>query len=426
MKRIGLLALSMLVAVLAGSGPGMFAATGGGAPNPQSGTTLSATKTATGYWVRRIEYNWDLQKSASPSSLTLGQGNSGTVGYTLNATRTAGAPTDVYGVRGQICVTNGGGVTTQNLRIVDQVQYKVGSGQFQDLTGATQTLTPAQLAPGQSACYDYDISFTPVANAIYRNVAHVTITNHSGWLPGGHNCPGPAVCPFGPDPKADFALPASATTTYIDAEADLSDALACPAGLTCSPTTHSWHLTGPATLTYNVQLTNVSAPCNTHLPVVNTATLREGDTGQTHTASATVDVYTGPCAQGCTLTIGYWKNHARAIPQYLPIWLGNAGGAQSVQVTSAAQAVALLNMSGDASNGINKLYAQELAAKLNIASGADGSAVAGTISAADSFLATHNSASWNGLTPAEQQQVLTWMTTLDNYNNGLIGPGHCN
>jgi len=63
--------------------------------------------------------------------------------------------------------------------------------------------------------------------------------------------------------------------------------------------------------------------------------------------------------------------------------------------------------------------------RLNIKSGADGSAVSTTISAADTFLATHNDADWSSLTKTQQQQVLSWATTLDNYNNGLIGPGHC-
>jgi hypothetical protein len=79
----------------------------------------------------------------------------------------------------------------------------------------------------------------------------------------------------------------------------------------------------------------------------------------------------------------------------------------------------------DASNRINKLYAQSLGAKLNIANGADGSAVASTIAAADAFLATKDSLNWAGLTKARKAQVLSWITTLDNYNNGLIGPGHC-
>jgi hypothetical protein len=95
-----------------------------------------------------------------------------------------------------------------------------------------------------------------------------------------------------------------------------------------------------------------------------------------------------------------------------------------VQVTSVGQAVTILGIP-NASNGIDKLYAQLLAAKLSIAGGANGSTVASTIAAADAFLATHNSSSWNGLTQSQKQQVLGWATTLNNYNNGLLGPLHC-
>ena len=76
-------------------------------------------------------------------------------------------------------------------------------------------------------------------------------------------------------------------------------------------------------------------------------------------------------------------------------------------------------------NGINKLYGQLLGAKLNIANGAGGSAVASVISSADTFLATHNSADWGSLTKAQKTQVNTWVTALDAYNNGFTGPGHC-
>lgn len=134
---------------------------------------------------------------------------------------------------------------------------------------------------------------------------------------------------------------------------------------------------------------------------------------------------------GCTYTIGYWKTHAGGqgnnpdvVTALLPISLG------SLQVTTAAQAISILSMEGsngvkDASNGINKLYAQLLGAKLNIANGSAPAAVASVIADADAFLTTHDSTSWASLTKAEKQQVLDWMTTLDNYNNGLIGPGHC-
>ena len=144
-----------------------------------------------------------------------------------------------------------------------------------------------------------------------------------------------------------------------------------------------------------------------------------------------------PEGGGCTVTIGFWKTHAGfsghnsdLITPHLPLLLGTFGGAKTITVTTATQAVSLLSFQGsngvfDASNGINKLYAQLLAAKLSIANGADGSAVASTIAAADAFLATHNSTDWAGLSKSQKKAVLGWMTTLDNYNNGVIGPGHC-
>jgi hypothetical protein len=83
------------------------------------------------------------------------------------------------------------------------------------------------------------------------------------------------------------------------------------------------------------------------------------------------------------------------------------------------------NDAHDSSNGINKLYAQLLGAKLNGASGADTSAVAAVIAAADAFLATHDTLSWSSLSDAQKSQVNSWMSSLDAYNNGQTGPGHC-
>jgi hypothetical protein len=168
--------------------------------------------------------------------------------------------------------------------------------------------------------------------------------------------------------------------------------------------------------------------------VDNTASL---DNSATHPSSSSAAVFVHvPCAGGCTLTIGYWKNHAGFGPQadvvspLLPQRLGTSGGTNTQNVTTAALAVQFLSFNGsnnvfDASNGINKLYAQLLAAKLNIANGADGSSISSTISAADAFLATHDSTSWSSLTKAQQQSVLGWMSALDNFNNGVAGPGHC-
>lgn len=157
-------------------------------------------------------------------------------------------------------------------------------------------------------------------------------------------------------------------------------------------------------------------------------TLDAGETDLTWDAG----IYAPPMG-GCSHTIGYWKTHAGfgpqadVVTQHLPIWLGTAGGAKSYQVTNATMAVRFLsqNYYGTSSNGITKLYAQLLGAKLSIADGADGGAVAAAIASADAFLATHNYLDWTSLSNAQKAMVNGWKDTLDQYNNGLIGPGHC-
>ncbi len=611
-----------------------------GVARASAGTTLSATKTATGHFTRT--FHWTIDKKVAPDTWNLFTGDSGTSQYTIAVTKDNG--TDTFSVDGQICVTNGGAASTENLSILDVVQYKIGAGQFQDLTSSPVDLSAKPvLGPGESYCYPYTVGFTPVSGATYRNEADITITNHSGHQPGDQNCPGPALCPFGPDPRADFSLPStpdilvndsitvddtnnppnspftfnssgsqtydktfkcnddqgthnntatiqetgqtssasvtvncyalgvsktantSLTRTYtwnitksadqtslilaigqtftvnytvvvdvsghtdsnwaasgqitvhnpapiaatINSVSDVVSGLGpitvnCPVNfpyslaansdLVCSYTTSlpdasSRTNTGTATLqnysyasdgtatpggttdfsgqenidfsgaaitevdksvnvtdtlggalgsaTYGVDTPKTFTYSHTVGPystsgtftVVNTATFTTNDTGATGSSSWTVNVNVP--SSGCTLTIGYWKTHAGGVgnnpdmvTKLLPILLGTSGGAKTVTVTSASQAVTILGIPV-ASNGIDKLYAQELAAKLSIANGANGSAVSSTIAAADAFLATHNDADWSSLTKAQQQQVLNWATTLANYNTGLIGPGEC-
>jgi len=385
-----------------------------------SGTTLAATTTAAGSWKKTVEYNWAVQKTANPLSLTIGQGQSGSVTYTVSLTRSVASEASQYAVSGQVCVTNGGSVPTENLKIWDRIQYKTGEGQFQDLSGAALTLIPAQpLSAGQSACYPFNMVLSPVAGAAYRNVAKVTITNHSGHL--GEE--------FGPEPKADFTLPTSPALTEIDAQASLTDAVGCPSGLVCSPASQGpWLFPNSASTSYAVTIQNASSACNATAGVTNTATLVESTTGQQGTSSAKVSISTGPCpGENCTYSHGYWKTHPEKVQPLLPVSLGATGGAKSLNILTSSAAVAVLEMKtyGSPSNGITKLYAQLLAARLNIKKGASASAVTATLNAADAFLGQYDWKSWDKLSAKQKNDALGWMTTLDNYNNGLIGPGHC-
>jgi len=117
----------------------------------------------------------------------------------------------------------------------------------------------------------------------------------------------------------------------------------------------------------------------------------------------------------CTYTQGYWKNHEELWP-VTSLTLG------SVSYT-AAELDAILGQPVTG-NGLVSLAPQLIAAKLNIANGADASAASAAITAADALIGglvvPPSGAGY--LAPASTSSLTQ---TLDNYNNGVIGPGHC-
>ena len=189
-------------------------------------------------------------------------------------------------------------------------------------------------------------------------------------------------------------------------------------------------------LSYTRVIGPYSSCSNATTQIETTATFTTTDTQTTGSMDWTIFVGI-PCS-GCSLTISFWKTHAGFGPgkqtdlvsELLPTNLGTPDGLVTVYVTTATRAVSILNFGGsngvvDTSNGINRLYAQLFAAKLNIGNGADGSAIASAILSADAFLATHNSASWSTLNGADKDLVNDLQAIFDSYNSGLIGPGHC-
>jgi len=137
-----------------------------------------------------------------------------------------------------------------------------------------------------------------------------------------------------------------------------------------------------------------------------------------YTASAAtpnIVVETSLQPQNCTYTQGFWKNHASQ-------WPVNNLTLGTVNYT-AAELLSILNEPA-AGNGLIILAHQLIAAKLNIAAGADPTAAAAAIAAADAQIGALvvPPVGAGYLSPAS---VSATATTLDNYNNGLIGPGHC-
>ncbi|PYH83731.1 hypothetical protein BO82DRAFT_33485 [Aspergillus uvarum CBS 121591] len=364
----------------------------------QSGTTLSEDMTINGHRTRT--FTWTIDKTANPTVLNLVQGQSGTVDYTVTVTKDDG--TVRTWIDGQVCIHNGGSVATENLQSTLKVTQPPSSTVI--LSPQLDVSAKPVLAAGESYCYPYSIDIPSANSGTYKVTADTTITNHSGHL----------GVPFGPNESATTTIPA--TETLVHNSVTVSDTLQGSLG----------QFSDDGTKSYTRTFTCANEGEN---PNTASITYDDGSPGPSDPATVTVKCTGGGGGGGggCTRTIGYWKNHPEAITSptnLLPIWLGTEGGSKSVKVESAAQAVTIEGIP-TASNGIDKLYAQLLAAKLNIKSGADGSAVASTIQAADAFLATYNSGDWASLTNAQKSQVNGWATTLDNYNNGVTGPGHC-
>lgn len=118
---------------------------------------------------------------------------------------------------------------------------------------------------------------------------------------------------------------------------------------------------------------------------------------------------------GCTYTIGYWKNHESAWP-VSSLTLGSVNYSQ-------AQLLQILN-EPTGGNGLISLAKQLIAAKLNIENGADGSAVSAVILAADAQIGALVVPPIGGgyLDPSTTSSKTQ---ALDDYNNGVSGPGHC-
>jgi hypothetical protein len=275
------------------------------------------------------------------------------------------------------------------------------------------------------------VLFAPVSGAQYRNTARVTITNHSGHL-GTEFGPGAG----GDGVKADFTVPESSTGPRdSDAEADIRDDMVLdgwrsPSGSCAehfylfwctSETKHlQWHVTGDTTIKYMVDGHNFYA-CGESFDFVNTALLIERGTSTKRSSSATVKLVTPACSsvKGCTLTQGYWKQRFHQWPDEIDRPGSFIRDQQFFDSGRTWQQTLDTAPRGDA---YLILADQYIAATLNRAKGAYMPENVRTAYAA--------AAHYFSLSPAERaatsrDQLLSWASLLDSYNNGKQGVPHC-
>lgn len=138
----------------------------------------------------------------------------------------------------------------------------------------------------------------------------------------------------------------------------------------------------------------------------------------------------------CTMTVDEWLANSGAIGGLLPISIGREGMRHSFMVTTTEDAISILSMQnheeddGDDEsfycNAIENLYAQLLAAKLNVAKGADKGHARWVMRRADRFVGRNDLDEWDDLGWWQKGRVLRLGRLLGKYNSGMIGPGACN
>jgi hypothetical protein len=370
-------------------------------------------------------YQWGISKTSGQTSpVTLQKGESLDVKYTVTVSGKGYVDSD-WGAASTITVTNNAPIAATINSLSDVVSP--------DLT-ATVTLDnplitfPYQLDPGASITAHYVVSLPDATSR--TNTATASLENHNyKWDKsvtdlGTHT-------DFTGTAAVDFT---GATIKQLDTSVTVSDTYAGTLG------TVSITDTLPKTFTYTRTVGPYDTPCKTY-PVDNTASFVASDTGATDSSSVHIDVNV-PCA-GCTLTAGYWYTHGPVAPNGGPQkHYNNAWDAWKDQKffllgtnTGATYWTVMQQQGGQ--NPYYILSYQCIAAILNQQKGASTTpAVDSAMSAAQQLfnkwtpdtLATMKN-SKDKTTHAQYIGLLNQFTTLANtlnsYNTGQIGPGHC-
>ena len=321
-------------------------------------------------------YHWDIEKSVSQSSVTLEQGETAQVTYSVTVENTGFTDSD-WAVSGNVNMTAGDNTIT-----VATVDVVIVPGAIDATENCVPSL-PFNLGGGALNC-GYSAS---LPNGDPRTAQmHATTTDGGGRF---------AQTPF------DFS---NATITEVDECVAVTDTQAGNLGTVCVGD-------APKTFTYTKTI-GPFAECGERT-IDNTATFTTNDTGATGSSSASVavNVVCRPPTGGEGCTPGYWKNHPEA-------WVGFTTGQTLESVFDVPDALGLDSVSlrsgldfggGSGTLGASKILLRAaVAALLNSAS----SGVDYPLTTAQ-VIAQVNAA----LASADRDTILALATDLDKKNN---------
>ncbi|MBW2525713.1 MAG: hypothetical protein JRI23_16135 [Deltaproteobacteria bacterium] len=347
---------------------------------------VDVTKTADTSYDRT--YDWAIEKTGGTDSLLLSEGQTYNMDYAVTATVTGHTDSN-YAVSGTIRVFNPAPMDATVTGVTDELD---GTPIPVDC-GVT---FPVVLAPGEELLCTYESALADGTNR--TNVAHATTTGIVG--------------PDSGSAAVDFS---AADITGIDGCVDVTDTLVGALGDVC---------VGDAPKTWNYDLEIGPFPVCGLYEVENTARLVTNDQGLTDADTWRVDIEVEcPEDGGCSLTPGYWKTHSQEGPApYDDTWAQlplqedtpfyNSGGTYYDALWRPIR--------GDAYYILARAF---IAAQLNGLNGSSLDAVSAVYAQAEHMFET--------LTPADaakgknRKLFIQLAQVLDAYNNGIIGPGHC-
>lgn len=354
-------------------------------------------------------WEWTIDKSADQSYLLLSEGQLFQVNYEV--TVDASFTDSDWTVEGDIWIENANPSRAAMLTAVSDVVSP-------DIA-ANVDCPPLTVPAGGSLHCSYSADLPD--NATRTNTATAKLQNYDYASDGTATAAG--TTDFDGSTEVNFTDP---EVTEVDECIDVTDTNVGFLGTLCAGN-------APHTFTYSLWFgrhpdADVFLECgnNTHNNIASFITNDTGATGEDDW-TVTADV---ACDVGCTLTPGYWKTHSEFGPApYDDTWAMLANGANTTFFISGRTYHEALWTSPQG-NAYYILAQAYIAAQLNQLNNA--SIPSEVLSAFDEatglfiFYTPDQVASAKGKTGNTlRQQFIDLAETLDDYNNGLLGPGHC-
>ena len=229
-------------------------------------------------------YNWILSKTFSPQQtpFVIKTGKTVPATFSISIRKITSFTGEGIGpITGQVCLTNSDTQSTRNLKISTTVQVQ-NIGGFEDI--ATQEIPiSSEIAPQETRCYFY----------IYNNL--ITQTQKLYRVNAFISTEATSLVRKPSTFVLSTLLHTQNITNSMDDTSILKDVFQCPTGFNCTPLSFTETYSGPKALSYQVLLSNVSAPCGKILFGKNTATLTGTTSQYSQSASAQIKIYTGKC-----------------------------------------------------------------------------------------------------------------------------------